>query len=193
MADKRLFHNDVWDRANDATPATMSRRVYLIAVTGFTAVGIAVSATAAQWAGSTINLAAIGRWGVIGFVLVVFLIALGATWVAASSDDPLLGLLLLLIVGQFGVLFLGMLGVPVAGAMTALDWLGLALFSALVIFDLNRALRFRTHWTMLSTAPWRCILTSLTSSSDCLACLVRRSEVPLGTPACAARGGSRAF
>lgn len=202
MADNSLFHNDVWGRVDDATPATMGRRAYLLAVTGFTAVGVAVSAMAAQWAGSTIRLATMGGWGMLGFTLVLFLIALGATWVAASNTDPLisgvaffvlaiafgvllspvvalytaasvakilalttmlviglgligafipqglsswgmplLGLLLLLIVGQFGVLFLGMLGVPVTGAMTALDWLGLVLFSAMVIFDLNRALR----------------------------------------------------
>ena len=202
MADKGLFHNGVWDRVDDATPATMGRRAYLLAVTGFTAVGIAVSAMAAQWAGSVINLSAMGGWGMLGFVLVLFLIALGATWVASTNDDPLIsgvaffvlaiafgvllgpvvalytaasvakilalttllvvglgligafipkdltswglplvGLLLLLIVGQFGVIFLAALGIPVAGAMTVLDWLGLLLFSAFVVFDLNRALR----------------------------------------------------
>ena len=46
MANKSLFHNDVWDRVDDATPATMGRRAYLLAVTGFTAVGVAVSAMA---------------------------------------------------------------------------------------------------------------------------------------------------
>ena len=201
MAGKGLFHNDVWDRAGDRTVATMPRSAFMLMVCAITAVGVGISALAAQWSGANVNLASMG-WGGLGFVLVLFLVALGATMVASASDDPLvsaaayvvltvafglllgpvvfmytavsvakvlaltvmlviglgligvfipkdlsswgmplLGLLLILIIGQFGVILLGALGLPVAGAMTLLDWLGLLLFSAYVIFDLNRALR----------------------------------------------------
>ena len=36
---------------------------------------------------------------------------------------------------------MGMFGLPVDGAMTALDWIGVVIFGGLVIFDLNRAVR----------------------------------------------------
>ncbi len=49
--------------------------------------------------------------------------------------------LVLLLIGLIGVPLLGAVGVPVGGAMTFLDWAGLLLFGAIVIFDLNRAVR----------------------------------------------------
>lgn len=59
----------------------------------------------------------------------------------SSWGTPLFGALLLLIGGYFIVPLLGFFGIPVDGAMTALDWVGLIIFGALVIFDLNRAVR----------------------------------------------------
>lgn len=53
----------------------------------------------------------------------------------------LLGGLLLLIVGYFMVPILGFLGFDAGGALTVLDWVGVVLFGALVIYDLNRAMR----------------------------------------------------
>lgn len=59
----------------------------------------------------------------------------------ASWGTPLLGALLLLIGGLLVVPVLGAFGVPIEGAMTALDWIGLLIFGALVVYDLNRAAR----------------------------------------------------
>jgi len=59
----------------------------------------------------------------------------------SSWGVPLLGALLLLIGGYFIVPLLGAFGIPVDGAMTVLDWVALVIFGALVIYDLNRAVR----------------------------------------------------
>lgn len=58
----------------------------------------------------------------------------------------LLGALLVLILSQLVVIILALFGVNVSGAMTLLDWAGVAIFSLLVVYDLNRAMRVeRTH------------------------------------------------
>lgn len=59
----------------------------------------------------------------------------------SSWANVLFGGLLLLLGGLFAVPLLAFIGLPVAGAMTVLDWIGLVLFGAFVIFDLNRAMR----------------------------------------------------
>ena len=57
------------------------------------------------------------------------------------------------VVGSFIVLFAGMIGIPIEGAMTALDWIGVFLFGGLVIFDLNQAMRIeRTHDNAIDAA-----------------------------------------
>lgn len=56
-----------------------------------------------------------------------------ATW--------LFGGLVILLLGLFAVPLMSLIGLPVEGAMTVLDWVGLVLFGAFVIFDLNRAMR----------------------------------------------------
>lgn len=58
-----------------------------------------------------------------------------------SWGSWLLGGLLILILGYFLVPLAGFFGANVGGAMTILDWVGVALFGALVVFDLNRAMR----------------------------------------------------
>ena len=80
--------------------------------------------------------------------LVVTLGLVGAVYPKSleSWGIYLLGGLLVLIFGQFVVLIAGMLGANVGGAMTVFDWIGVALFSAYVVYDLNRAMRVeRTH------------------------------------------------
>lgn len=59
----------------------------------------------------------------------------------SSWANYLLGGLVLLFVGFVGVPFLGAFGVPIGGAMTAMDWIGIVLFGAFVIFEMNRAMR----------------------------------------------------
>lgn len=59
----------------------------------------------------------------------------------ASWGTWLLGALLILIGGQLIVPLLGMFGLPVAGALTLLDWVGVLLFAGYVIYDLNQAAR----------------------------------------------------
>lgn len=59
---------------------------------------------------------------------------------------PLLAALTILVIGQFFTAFATFFGLPVEGALTLLDWVGVVLFSAYVVFDLNRAMRIeRTH------------------------------------------------
>lgn len=49
--------------------------------------------------------------------------------------------LLVLLLGSLFVPIAGFLGLPVRGALTALDWVGVVLFSAYIVYDLNRAMR----------------------------------------------------
>lgn len=51
--------------------------------------------------------------------------------------------LLILLIGQIGIPLLGWLipGFPLQGALKFWDWIGVLLFSAYVIFDMNRAMR----------------------------------------------------
>lgn len=49
--------------------------------------------------------------------------------------------LVVLLIGSIGLPFLRWLGVPVEGAMTLFDWIGVLLFSAYVVYDVNRAQR----------------------------------------------------
>jgi FtsH-binding integral membrane protein len=76
-------------------------------------------------------------------VLVVGLGVVGAL-IPKSLDHWsgwLIGGAIVLIGGYFLVPLLGLLGVAVGGALTLLDWVGVVLFSAWVIYDLNRAMR----------------------------------------------------
>lgn len=57
-----------------------------------------------------------------------------------SWGGPLLGAMLVLLVGYFIVPLMGAFGIPVESAMTWLDWAGVAIFSVVVIYDLNRAM-----------------------------------------------------
>jgi FtsH-binding integral membrane protein len=49
--------------------------------------------------------------------------------------------LIVLILGYFIVPVLGLFGVDVESGMRALDWIGVALFGAIVVYDMNRAMR----------------------------------------------------
>lgn len=70
-----------------------------------------------------------------------------------SWGGPLLGGLLLLLLGYFIVPVAGFFGLPIDTAMTVLDWAGVFLFGALVIFDLNRAMRIPyTHDNAIDSA-----------------------------------------
>lgn len=63
-----------------------------------------------------------------------------------SWGSYLLGGLLLLLLGSFIVPLAGFFGIPISGAMTFMDWIGVVLFSAYVVFDMNRAMHVdRTH------------------------------------------------
>lgn len=70
--------------------------------------------------------------GIIGYIYPRSLESWGA-W--------LFGGLLLLIIGQFGLLFAKAAGFDIGTALTVTDWIGVALFSAYVIFDVNQAQR----------------------------------------------------
>jgi FtsH-binding integral membrane protein len=201
MPEDSMFSNPVWDRQYDTDRSTVSRQLYMLLVCGWTAAGVALSAIM-SFISQDWPVDSWGKWGFIGFIIVVTLVALGGVFIANSSDNPvvsalgyalvagpfglmlgpvvalyetssvikvfaltsmvvlvlglvgvlipddlsswgtpLLGALLLLLGGYFIVPLLGFFGIPVSGAMTALDWVGLIVFGALVIFDLNRAVR----------------------------------------------------
>lgn len=53
----------------------------------------------------------------------------------------LFGGLLILLAGQILLPLAAYLGVPIGNAMTLWDWAGVVLFSGLIVFDLNRAMR----------------------------------------------------
>lgn len=75
--------------------------------------------------------------------LVVVLGVIGAIYPKSleSWGIFLFGALILLLLGSIGVSIAGAFGAPIQGAMTFLDWIGVFLFSAYVVFDLNRAMR----------------------------------------------------
>jgi len=80
--------------------------------------------------------------------MVVGLGVVGAVWPRSleSWGAWLFGALLILLLGSIVTMFAGAFGARVEGAMRLWDWVGVGLFSAYVIFDLNRAMRVeRTH------------------------------------------------
>ena len=80
--------------------------------------------------------------------MVVGLGVIGAVWPRSleSWGAWLFGALLILLLGSIVTMVAGAFGVQVQGAMRLWDWVGVGLFSAYVIFDLNRAMRVeRTH------------------------------------------------
>jgi len=196
-----MMANPIWDRQHSRSATTMSRRLYLLLVCTWTAIGVAFSA-AMSYVSQDWPIDTWGTWGFIGFVLVLTLIAFGGTVIAGSSDNPavsvlgyalvagpfglmlgpvvamyetssvvkifvltsavvlvlgivgalipddlsswyiwLMGGLLFLIGGYFLVPLAGFFGFPVESGLTVLDVVGVVLFGALVIFDLNRAVR----------------------------------------------------
>lgn len=80
--------------------------------------------------------------------MVVGLGVVGAVWPRSleSWGAWLFGALLILLLGSIVTMIAGAFGVQVQGAMRLWDWVGVGLFSAYVIYDLNRAMRVeRTH------------------------------------------------
>jgi len=61
----------------------------------------------------------------------------------------LFGALWMLILSQFGTIILAAMGFPVQAAWTWMDWFGVALFSGLLIYDVNQAVR--SERTLLSS------------------------------------------
>jgi len=87
--------------------------------------------------------ASVARIFVLTTSVVVVLGVIGATIPRSleSWGAWLTGGLLILLGGLVLMPLLGLMGVPVGGALTALDWFGVILFGGYVIFDLNRAMR----------------------------------------------------
>ena len=87
--------------------------------------------------------ASVARIFLLTTMIVVVLGVIGAV-VPASLESWrgwLLGGLLFLLGGMFLLPLLGVFGVAVGGALTALDWFGVVLFGGYVLYDLNRAMR----------------------------------------------------
>ena len=92
---------------------------------------------------ATYTDASIARVFLLTAIVVIALGFIGALTPANldSWASWLFGGLIILLVGSLLFPLLGRLGLPVGGALTALDWFGVALFGGYVIFDLNRAMR----------------------------------------------------
>ncbi len=76
----------------------------------------------------------------------IITLALGLVGIIIPRNLRFMGSILmtgltLLIIAQFGTLFFALIGFPVGTAMHVLDWVGVALFSAFLIYDFNRAYR----------------------------------------------------
>ncbi len=80
---------------------------------------------------------------VLTVLMTLILVVIGAVTPKNLSGwaNWLFGGLVILLLGMFAVPVMAVVGIPVEGAMTLLDWAGLVLFGAFVIFDLNRAMR----------------------------------------------------
>lgn len=183
--------SSVWDRSGYGT---MSKNLFALSVSGFTAAGIAASAVAAYYT---------QKWELgLVFILGVLAVTIAGVVIALKSDNPvisllgyamvaipfgamlgpvvatyttasvvrvlfvttgmtvvlgivgamipesleswgtwLLGGLTVLIIGSFAIPIAGLFGLPIEGALTWLDWAGVAIFSGYVVFDWNRAMR----------------------------------------------------
>ncbi len=187
----------VWKRANSRDEGTMTKNLYALSITFFTAVGVVFAALMSRisvnwtWVNEPHN-----RWPLAGFVLGVVVVAFLGTLIYNKSSRPGVSLLgYALVAGPFGLLLgpvvaqyttasvlmilaitaavvvvLGLVGacipeklegwgswllggllvliigffiVPLfgQGAMVLWNWLGIVLFSALVIYDFNRAMK----------------------------------------------------
>lgn len=191
------FASEVWDRQYTGS-GTMSKNLYALTLTGFTALGIAfaaiMSGVSHDWHLST--------WGFIGFAVAVLVVSVIGSVISEGSDNPAVSLfgyalvagpfglllgpvvahysdasvarvfatttmivlvmgvigtvipeslehwagwlfsgLLVLLCGYFAIPLLGLFGFNVGTALTIWDWVGILLFSGLVIYDFNRAMR----------------------------------------------------
>jgi FtsH-binding integral membrane protein len=87
--------------------------------------------------------------------MVVILGAIGAAYPRSLGHwgSYLLGSLLILLLGQLMVPFAALAGVPIEGAMTILDWVGVVIFSLYVVHDLNQAMDLEpTHDNAIDVA-----------------------------------------
>jgi FtsH-binding integral membrane protein len=183
--------NPVWERSGYGT---MSKNLFVLMVSFWTAVGLAGSAIAAYFSQS---------WGISWLLVIgVLVVSIIGTIIALTSDNPLvslfgyelvaislglllgpfvalyttasvvriffittavvvvlgvvgavipdnlegwgswlLGGLIILLVGYFIVPIASIFGLPIGHALTILDWAGVLIFSAYVIYDWNRAMR----------------------------------------------------
>lgn len=95
----------------------------------------------------------VGMYEAMSVVKVIFITGMVTavlTFIGATIPDSLehwggwlFGGLCVLILGQFAIPLMGWLvpGFPLQGALTLWDWVGVLLFSAYIIFDMNRAMR----------------------------------------------------
>lgn len=88
-----------------------------------------------------------------GIVVVLGLIGAIIPQSLESWGSYLFAGLVALLIGHLAIPFAAMMGLPVREFMTAWDWIGVALFSAYVVYDLNRAMQLeRTHDNAIDSA-----------------------------------------
>lgn len=103
MSDSSLS-SPIWGRRHDRTASTMSRRLYLLMVCGWTAAGIAFSAVMSNFSNDW-DLTSWNSWEVLGFYLGVLAVALGGAFIANASSNPAVSLVgYVLIAGPFGLM-----------------------------------------------------------------------------------------
>ena len=90
---------------------------------------------------------------VVKVLLTTTVVVAGLGFVGAIIPDNLQGLgswflggLIALLAGYFVIPIAGFFGVPIEGALRAWDWIGVALFAGLVVYDWNRAMRIPKTW-----------------------------------------------
>lgn len=115
---------------------------WVVSLVGYFLVVSAMGAMMGPYVAS-FTLASVAKVFILTMVVTIAIGTIGALYPNSveSWGGFLLTGLLVLIVAQFSVLLLPLFGFPPDGAMRALDWVGVFLFSGYVFYDMNQAVQ----------------------------------------------------
>lgn len=119
-------------------------------LTGYMMVAISLGLTTGPFV-AYYTAASVARVMTLTCVVVIGLGVAGALCPESLEDSRgwLFGGLLILLAGLLVLPFLSFLGLPIGRAMASWDWVGIALFSGYVVYDMNRAMRI--PYTMVNS------------------------------------------
>jgi FtsH-binding integral membrane protein len=114
----------------------------IVTFLGYTGMALALGAISGPFVAQYSAASALKFFSITGIIT----LSLGLVGIIIPRNLQFMGSILmtgltLLIIAQFGTLFFALIGFPVGTAMHVLDWVGVILFSAFLIFDFNRAYR----------------------------------------------------